>query len=631
MESTNNIEDAPLFALALRELETDTKDVATWAQAFSQADGDRERAWARYLQLRVEVLKYRKSRSDAQSFSAFSAPDETGAAVTGGRPDLDPTSMRSSESGLEEHGSSSMHEREVGETAGERRSELVRDVRSSNYVLRHWRGELSLPVSYWINGSIVGYLLSKALVGLDRSLLNTEMSLRLMVVPFLGFFLCFCAYYIWSIVGIWRSAENRIRLGKGSGWARTAQIAISLAALAVAGNLVKYIIPNSVELIKIGFGNDPVGSMKVVVSANGQAVILEGAFGAGTAAKVTEVLDAAPGIKTLMLNSNGGRTVEAERLAMVVEMRGLNTYVEGSCESACTYVFLAGKDRAATPNAKIGFHQPSTARGTGLRSDAEEVARMAGILRNRGLPEAFVQHATSTSFDDMWYPTRSELLEARVVTRTSLGDEVTSPEDFSSKAELLRQLKENPIFAAMERRYPGSINEACDKAWAAHERGASLGDVISEARQVISEKSPIALKEASPALLQDFLGVLLAELSDAHAAGPHACVQFIDGAANSRHFFTERVNRDDQAFTLRLFSEEGARGGPVSDRQFRPLARLVLAQLTDREQSIFTNRASPPASEEERCMTMIEFYSQVNLLPEEKKIVVLRGFFQGTN
>jgi hypothetical protein len=38
---------------------------------------------------------------------------------------------------------------------------------SRNYLMRHWRGELSLPISYWVNGSLlgVGFLLLFLLMG----------------------------------------------------------------------------------------------------------------------------------------------------------------------------------------------------------------------------------------------------------------------------------------------------------------------------------------------------------------------------------------------------------------------------------------------------------------------------------
>jgi len=37
----------------------------------------------------------------------------------------------------------------------ERTEVAPKAARKRNYFVRHWRGELSLPVSYWLNGLIV--------------------------------------------------------------------------------------------------------------------------------------------------------------------------------------------------------------------------------------------------------------------------------------------------------------------------------------------------------------------------------------------------------------------------------------------------------------------------------------------
>src|SRR5206468_12093495 len=127
----------------------------------------------------------------------------------------------------------------------------------------------------------------------------------------------------------------------------------------------------------------------------------------GSALEVQKILDAAPGATSLMLNSAGGRVMEAQQLARAVRIRNLNTYVEDLCASACTYVFLAGKDRAATPNARIGFHQPSF---PGLDADDQRsrTQDMLEAYRAAELPEAFIQRIAKTHSEDMWYPTRDE-------------------------------------------------------------------------------------------------------------------------------------------------------------------------------------------------------------------------------
>jgi hypothetical protein len=297
--------------------------------------------------------------------------------------------------------------------------------RSSNYLMRHWRGELSLPRSYWVNGSLIGAGLSAAAVGLGKYLQSAGTPLRLVLAVSLVCIAILVAAWIWSSVGIWRSADRRIAEGAGPGWARIAQVMVAVGAFSMISRLATSIIPDAIDEIKIVSGHDPFGSMQITVASDGRALILKGAFGAGTAERVKTFLGAAPAVRTLQLDSIGGRLLEAERLATIVRERQLDTYVQGECMSACTYVFLAGKDRAATPEAKIGFHKPSSVRGVDQK-DLAAVDKMSQIYRDAGIPEAFIQHAVSTPANSMWYPSGDELIRAHVITRVLPGDEVKS-------------------------------------------------------------------------------------------------------------------------------------------------------------------------------------------------------------
>ena len=69
-----------------------------------------------------------------------------------------------------------------------------------------------------------------------------------------------------------------------------------------------------------------------------------------------------PEITTLVLNSPGGDVWEGLRLASIVIDKKLSTYVpkvglsgNGSCASACSYIFLSGKQRRA--DGELGVHQ----------------------------------------------------------------------------------------------------------------------------------------------------------------------------------------------------------------------------------------------------------------------------------
>lgn len=286
----------------------------------------------------------------------------------------------------------------------------------SNYFVRHWRGELSLPVSYWVNGSLLGLALGLLIGAIHLIEQQSVASLRFVAVTALVVLAGSVLSSVWSMVGTWRSAGHHVSRGGAKGWAMTARIVIAFGVIGVFSNLITSVLPQMRVFALIAIGDDPIGRFRVSVSPDGHSVLVAGTLREGAAAKIVSVLDATPTARWLVLDSNGGRVLEAEQLAREVRARQLDTYVERLCVSACTYVFLAGRTRAASLNAQIGFHQPSF---VGLNWAAQQSATrtMLDVYRDALLPEAFIQRIGQTPPSKMWYPGRDELLRANVVTR----------------------------------------------------------------------------------------------------------------------------------------------------------------------------------------------------------------------
>lgn len=285
----------------------------------------------------------------------------------------------------------------------------------SNYFLRHWRGELSLPWTYWVNGTLLG-MLSSGIVAAIGALQEHSASLRLIAVTSLIALSGSVAFSIWSIVGTWRSAGHHAARGGSAAWAVAARIVVVFAVIGVATNVMKSVLPQMHEFALIAVGHDPIGRFRVSVSPDGRAIRVAGTLREGAATAIVRVIDATPTAKWLILDSNGGRVVEAEQLARAVRARQLDTYVDRFCVSACTYVFLAGGTRAAALDARIGFHQPTFV-GLNALGRQRATQAMLDVYRADGLPDDFIRHIGETPPASMWYPTRDELLRANVVTR----------------------------------------------------------------------------------------------------------------------------------------------------------------------------------------------------------------------
>jgi hypothetical protein len=93
----------------------------------------------------------------------------------------------------------------------------------NTWIFRHWRGELSLPNSYWIN--------SVLLAGVVYGILVTA-----------GLVLLFLPIYGWSIVGTWRAAQTYMAQHRGTRrpvWGGLACFMVATGLLSSIVNVIK--------------------------------------------------------------------------------------------------------------------------------------------------------------------------------------------------------------------------------------------------------------------------------------------------------------------------------------------------------------------------------------------------------
>ena len=143
-------------------------------------------------------------------------------------------------------------------------------------------------------------------------------------------------------------------------------------------------------------------------------------------------------IKEIELNSAGGDVEAAFYMADLIIDYELDTNVNGTCESACTLLLLAGERRSIERGSWVGFHQSywdapyiqgyfERNKDTKGWSNAFEFASwmyedtQREVLRNlqyfveRGVDAGFAIKTMKATSDDMWYPRRRELEAAGVI------------------------------------------------------------------------------------------------------------------------------------------------------------------------------------------------------------------------
>ncbi len=106
---------------------------------------------------------------------------------------------------------------------------------------KHWRGEYSLPVSYWLNSVLIGSILGFAFTWFANNfeiILTPYLRPQGVMVVFFAFFAVYLICVIIMLVGVWRSAYRRIRDREGNRfWAVVAMLLVALVSIALCFNL----------------------------------------------------------------------------------------------------------------------------------------------------------------------------------------------------------------------------------------------------------------------------------------------------------------------------------------------------------------------------------------------------------
>ena len=130
----------------------------------------------------------------------------------------------------------------------------------------------------------------------------------------------------------------------------------------------------------------------------------------GLARQLSDQLAAHPSVWRLRLDSSGGLTEEATAAAQVIAAHDLTTVVSGECSSACTAMFLAGKDRTIEGQGRLGFH--AARRADTIRTSNNTIRELYAPYR---LDSTFITRVEAVNPPSLWYPTREELVAARVL------------------------------------------------------------------------------------------------------------------------------------------------------------------------------------------------------------------------
>ncbi|MEA3054415.1 MAG: hypothetical protein QOG72_3318 [Sphingomonadales bacterium] len=356
--------------------------------------------------------------------------------------------------------------------------------RHKNYFRRHWAGHLSLPVSYWINSALLSALIAAAVeYGGDR-IRDRGGTLRGLAIIAIAYFVFYVIFWVWSSVGIWRSAYWHRRRGGTPGWGLAARILVVLSAFAMLGRAGDIAL-RARELGTLAAGGDSIGPVaEMKVSADGRDLLVRGSLAAGAAERFRALLEASPAVRRVLLSSPGGRNFESERMAALIRQRRLDTRVEDVCMSACTDLLIAGRERTAPERARIGFHQPSFPTADEVREGIERAR--AGYLA-AGVKRDFAETALATPAQSMWLPDPVELVEANVLT----GSDVFVTEGGERRRETAAEMRLRRNMAATAERINARGPVRLD-AFITMERASASGTTLTYHYRVDADRVDVA-------------------------------------------------------------------------------------------------------------------------------------------
>lgn len=284
--------------------------------------------------------------------------------------------------------------------------------RRGNYFGWHWRGELPLAAAVIVSAALLWGAVQLIGVVSRRIALteHPELAAALLVAEIA----LLIAGAIWWGVGVQRSAIASVDHG-GSLFVALLSGAVGIGAFLWVGI---FWLQSARHLVPDVWATLTGAAVAADVTIDRGRVLVQGDLEFGTARAVRAALEANPTVRTVQLESRGGRVAEGLALGVLLRDRGADTLVTGECSSACVTAFAGGARRIITPNARLGLH---SAGGRGATAGAVEAAnrRSDDFIAGRGVDWRVLEKGAGVSHDSIWFPAAGVLLASNLATEVT--------------------------------------------------------------------------------------------------------------------------------------------------------------------------------------------------------------------
>lgn len=507
----------------------------------------------------------------------------------------------------------------------------------ANYFLRHWRGDLSLAVSYWVNGVLFTFVINLIVNALQYDALARSNFRLYVFISFLILTFEF-VFWLWFVVGAWRSAENHISKTKRKFWANAAKVMVVFSFI---GTAVTYSTNSGIykDFFIIALGIDEYSEYNVTTDKTLKVINVDGHIGYGLTDEVSSLLDKNPDTSTINLESIGGRPWEARLLRDLIIKNGLSTSSYKGCASACTVVFLAGKSRILGDKAILGFHQyiykdyvPNFTSQNEMKIDRE-------FLLSQGVPEKFVVKAYSTPNSDLWKPNKIELFLSNVITGVDDGGDILGVRDFVNKywLEFEKGLREIRLYEVMKTNDAEEYSAMERDVYRAISKGV-LGttELASLIRSHVSKSVEKFLGGASNESLQSFFNLLIKQLDNLGKNDPEACRSYLFPKDNMKSvnlesiFSKEMRDNEIQVMSEILASNNLFKDQILKDSEFDEYMSPIYLKLSSQFNvplELLETPYSPKVSAKQICDFARTMYQEINRLSQDIRYRAFRYLY----
>ena len=394
-----------------------------------------------------------------------------------------------------------------------------------NYIQKHWRGELSLTVSFWINN----FLLNVALTLLSSLFLysgtiENPVTYARVVIIFFAF--AFLIIYPWQVIGLWRSCNNHIEKSGKRFWPRTVQVLVVLGLILALGRFSTS-GPFYKHFFRLGFGEDEYGNYSIKLEKNNTLIHLQGGLGFGVSEEVAQLLKKYPKVEGIILDSIGGRIYEGRELADLISTYDLDTYSLKGCYSAATTAFIAGNNRFLGTGANLAFHQYTLGSDyidTFVDIEEEQVKDLL-IFQRQGIKSEFLDKLFNVPHEELWYPTVDEMLDAGVI-HGIVNPSDLSPVEYGFNAEDFdEEFLDIPIFKTIQQYEPDTYRKLLAEFEEQIKKGATRIELQHAGANVFKSLAFTAMSQTSDEALIQYAQVTVGRLKKLKEIDPILCMK----------------------------------------------------------------------------------------------------------